>query len=70
MDHAHFLQAVERGGRPTTFKHYFNANLQKKRDERMCKSLDALAVSFKNDEDYIAVKALRQHSTVDKENEE
>ena len=34
MEHARFLLRVERGGRPSTFNHYFNANLQKKRRER------------------------------------
>jgi hypothetical protein len=68
MDHARFLLAIERGGKPSTFNHYFNANLQTKRNERMCKSLKALAVAFADDEEYIPVKALRQHSTVDKDN--
>ncbi|KAI1749732.1 interferon-induced GTP-binding protein Mx2 [Xylaria castorea] len=34
MDHARFLLNMERGGRPTTFNHYFSANLQKKRADR------------------------------------
>ncbi|KAL4982799.1 Dynamin central region-domain-containing protein [Aspergillus falconensis] len=38
-----------------------------KRSERMCKSLEALAVSL-SDGSYIPVKALRQRSTIDKDN--
>lgn len=35
----------------------------------MCKSVEALAVSFINDDNkYIAIEALRQHSTIDKDN--
>jgi hypothetical protein len=31
MDHAWFLLHIERGGQPSTFNHYFNAEVQKKR---------------------------------------
>ncbi|CAJ2505893.1 Uu.00g000230.m01.CDS01 [Anthostomella pinea] len=31
MDHARFLLRIERGGRPTTFNHYFSSVLQEKR---------------------------------------
>ncbi|KAL5000174.1 Dynamin central region-domain-containing protein [Aspergillus recurvatus] len=40
----------------------------KKRSERMCKSLEALAVSFSDGDRFIPVEALRQHSTTDKSN--
>ncbi|KAL3436880.1 P-loop containing nucleoside triphosphate hydrolase protein [Aspergillus tetrazonus] len=39
-----------------------------KRNERMCKSLEALAISSTDKEAYIPVKSLRQRSTVDKDN--
>jgi hypothetical protein len=35
---AKYLGAVERGGTPSTYNHYFNANLQKKRGERMAQT--------------------------------
>ncbi|KAL4745863.1 Dynamin central region-domain-containing protein [Aspergillus foveolatus] len=40
----------------------------KKRSERMCKSLETLAVSFTDGEGYVPVKALRQRFTTDKDN--
>lgn len=68
---------MERGIRPNTFNHYFNANLQKKRNDRLLTNLQSLSekVTFnsgKNSEysvDYIAVSKLKGHaSTVDKDN--
>lgn len=44
MDHTRFLLKIERGSRPITFNHYFNANLQKKRVERLYKPLKEKAV--------------------------
>jgi hypothetical protein len=68
MDHARFLLSIERGGKPTTYNHYFNAKLQKRRNERMCESLKCLAVSVGRSEDkYIPLQALNKHA-VDKEN--
>ncbi|OBT39085.1 hypothetical protein VE00_09922 [Pseudogymnoascus sp. WSF 3629] len=68
MSHARFLLAIERGGRPTTFNHYFNANLQKKRSERMSQSLKAMAVTFIDDEErYVPVSKINQYA-VDKDN--
>lgn len=42
MDHVRFLLSVERGGRPTTFNHYFNATLQKKRGAHLSEAIDKL----------------------------
>ncbi|KAL4924503.1 Dynamin central region-domain-containing protein [Aspergillus undulatus] len=42
----------------------------KKRNDRMCKSLEALAVSISGKKEYIPVEALRQHSTIDKDNKQ
>ncbi|KAK8087417.1 interferon-induced GTP-binding protein Mx2 [Apiospora phragmitis] len=46
MDHAHFLLGIERGGRPTTFNHYFNATLQQKRGDRMVEALESKVRHF------------------------
>ena len=37
MDHARFLLHIEREGRPCTYNHYLNAEIQKKRQGRMTK---------------------------------
>ncbi|ODA80261.1 hypothetical protein RJ55_03219 [Drechmeria coniospora] len=39
MDHTRFLLTIERGGRPTTFNHYFSANLQQRRVRRTLKPM-------------------------------
>lgn len=39
MDHTRFLLSIERGGRPSTFNHYFGDTLQKKRAERVYEPL-------------------------------
>jgi hypothetical protein len=68
MSHARFLLSIEGGGRPLTFNHYFNATLQQKRSERICQSLETLAVSFSNIvEKYVPVNKLHGHA-IDKEN--
>ncbi|KAJ0100709.1 hypothetical protein J7T55_008970 [Diaporthe amygdali] len=66
---------MERGIRPSTFNHYFNANLQKKRNDRLLKNLKSLSEkvtynSGKSSEysvDYIAVSKLKGHAA-DKDN--
>lgn len=35
MEHALFLLQIERSGRPSTYNHYFNSEVQKKRMERL-----------------------------------
>jgi hypothetical protein len=35
MDHARFLLDIEREGKPTTYNHYFSANLSRGRTQRM-----------------------------------
>ncbi|KAL0929556.1 interferon-induced GTP-binding protein Mx1 [Colletotrichum truncatum] len=70
MSHSRFLLDIERGGMPNTFNHYFNANLQKKRCERMTKTFSAMAVhSPWNDEKerYVPMSKVGQHA-VDKDN--
>ncbi|KAI3317641.1 interferon-induced GTP-binding protein Mx2 [Xylariaceae sp. AK1471] len=44
MNQARFLLATEREGGPTTLNHYFNANLQKKRAERVLKAFKTMSV--------------------------
>lgn len=77
MAHARFLLAMERDGRPTTFNHYFNANLQRKRNERLAESLKKIAVKFNDgyvdgdddgdDDLYIPLSQLSAHAS-DKDN--
>ena len=70
MKHARFLLAIERGGRPTTFNHYFNSNLQKKRSERVTKPLKTMAVSIPNYVgQYVSVANINQHA-VNKDNKQ
>lgn len=44
MGHARFLLTIEREGKPITYNHYFNANLQKGQAERLQQALSGLAV--------------------------
>jgi Dynamin GTPase effector domain len=70
MNHARFLLRIEREGRPVTYNHYFNANLQKKRNERMCQSLKSMGVPshpFDSNAKCIPLEALTKHA-IDKEN--
>ncbi|KAK8038425.1 interferon-induced GTP-binding protein Mx2 [Apiospora phragmitis] len=63
MDHARFLLAIERGGRPSTFNHYFNSNLQKQRSNRMCEALKTMAVCFTgNSNEYVPVSKISQYA--------
>lgn len=70
MAHARFLLAVERGGTPSTYNHYFNANLQKKRGERAAETYKDIAVSMEygdEDERYVPLSQIGRHAT-DKDN--
>ena len=73
MSHARFLLSIERGGRPSTFNHYFNDILQKKRGERLAASLEEASVVLADDGvnrqgRFISVEDLRR-SAVNKDNE-
>ncbi|KAF2740333.1 interferon-induced GTP-binding protein Mx2 [Polyplosphaeria fusca] len=46
MDHARFLLRTEREGIPSTYNHYFNAEVQKKRQARVNASLRSQAVEY------------------------
>ncbi|KAI0394840.1 interferon-induced GTP-binding protein Mx2 [Xylariaceae sp. FL0594] len=67
MDHARFLLNIERKGRPTTFNHYFNANVQKKRIDRVVKSLEGLSSEFDSENRYILLRDLKE-AAEDKDN--
>lgn len=68
MNHTHFLLTIERGGKPSTMNHYFNANLQKKRAERLARPLKRKAVAIHGYKgDYVPVEAIDK-CTVDKDN--
>jgi hypothetical protein len=67
MNQAHFLLLIERKSLPSTFNHYFNANLQEKRSERVRESLETLTVDIDGNS-YIPVEALRGKRAVDKDN--
>lgn len=75
MEHAYFLLEMERGIRPSTFNHYFNANLQKRRNDRLLKNLESLSepITYNSGKsgqysvDYIAVSKLKGHA-VNKDN--
>ncbi|KAH8707606.1 interferon-induced GTP-binding protein Mx2 [Phaeosphaeriaceae sp. PMI808] len=41
MEQAHFLLRIERQGRPSTYNHYFNAEVQKKRRDRIQQIIDS-----------------------------
>lgn len=70
MTHARFLLAVERGGTPSTYNHYFNANLQKKRGERMAQTFKQMALPSSNPDDNEKYVPLSQigRSAIDKDN--
>ncbi|KAK8133472.1 hypothetical protein PG984_005484 [Apiospora sp. TS-2023a] len=63
MDHAHFLLGIERGGRPTTFNHYFNATLQRKRGDRLVKALEGKVKGFlSNNEKCVALSDVKNYA--------
>ncbi|GKT52015.1 interferon-induced GTP-binding protein Mx1 [Colletotrichum spaethianum] len=70
MSHSRFLLDIERGGTPNTFNHYFNANLQKKRCERMTKTFNAMTIDSpwgEENERYVPMSKIGQHA-VNKDN--
>jgi hypothetical protein len=71
MNHTHFLLQVERNGRPSTYNHYFNSEVQKKRQDRMNAAVKGEAfVCTKTDKtvvNAISVMSLH-HLVVNKDN--
>ncbi|KAI0490353.1 interferon-induced GTP-binding protein Mx2 [Xylaria cf. heliscus] len=60
MKHARFLLKMELGGRPTTFNHYFNANLQKKRAGRFNTLVHSIS-THKNGVSSVLTSELERH---------
>ncbi|KAI1207487.1 interferon-induced GTP-binding protein Mx2 [Annulohypoxylon truncatum] len=50
MDHAHYLLATERRGRPSTFSHKFSENLEKRREQRILARNKTDAAGDENEE--------------------
>jgi hypothetical protein len=50
-DQAEFLLGIEINGRPSTYNHYFSANLQKARIERLKKAIKGVAINEWSDGD-------------------
>ena len=74
LKHASFLLSIEREGRPSTFNHYFNDILQKKRGERLAASLEKKAIDLAdfgitNKGRYVSVENLRSNA-INKDNEQ
>ena len=66
MSHARFFLAIERGGKPITFNHYFNSTLQKKRTDRLCKAYEGLAIHIDGSK-YVPLASMGQRA-VDMDN--
>ena len=46
MEHARFLLRIERNGMPSTYNHYFNSEVQKKRQDRVNDSLESYILTY------------------------
>jgi len=66
MKHARFLLDIERGGKPITYNHYFNANLQRGRTKRLQANIEKL--TGKREPDGFFVVDLLKRLTFDKSN--
>ncbi|KAK8861905.1 interferon-induced GTP-binding protein Mx1 [Apiospora arundinis] len=63
MDHSRFLLSVERGGRPTTFNHYFNDTLQQKRADRVGKALEEKAQICQGSKTkHVSIEDIKMHT--------
>ncbi|PKS11166.1 hypothetical protein jhhlp_002927 [Lomentospora prolificans] len=63
MAHARFLLDIERGGMPTTFNHYFNALLQKKRSDRVHEYVEKYSTTIHYDnKKYVLLNDIKQHA--------
>lgn len=64
MRHARFLLDVERNGRPSTFNHYFNSNVQKQRSDEITKLMAPYQSTFPgSSEPYVALSKLNRAVT-------
>jgi hypothetical protein len=68
IEHTRFLLHIECDGRPSTFNHYFNSEVQKRRLDRINAIISKEAVTpYTDDEPYISTANLRS-LVVDKDN--
>jgi septum formation topological specificity factor MinE len=67
MDQARFLLRVERQGRPSTYNHYFNSEVQGKRQHRLKKLTEAASYTTAKGTELITVASVRD-MVVNKEN--
>lgn len=70
MGHARFLLEIEREGKPITFNHYFNAELQKGQNSRLQQSLVALAIDQPNGGKVVNLEAIMSGLSMNKSNPE
>ncbi|KNG45924.1 interferon-induced gtp-binding protein mx2, partial [Stemphylium lycopersici] len=67
MEQARFLLRVERQGRPSTYNHYFNSEVQGKRQDRLKKLAEAASYTNSKGTELITVSSIRA-LVVNKEN--
>ncbi|KAF2788844.1 hypothetical protein K505DRAFT_285390 [Melanomma pulvis-pyrius CBS 109.77] len=67
MEQARFLLRIERQGRPSTYNHYFNSEVQKKRQYRMEKIIEAESYADSQSENLVPVSSL-YNGVINKEN--
>lgn len=67
MEHARFLLRIERQGRPSTYNHYFNSEVQKKRQDRLKKLTEAASYTTSKGLELVTVASI-QNMVVDREN--
>jgi hypothetical protein len=67
MEQARFLLRIEQQGRPCTYNHYFNSEVQKKRQDRMKKLAEAASYTNSKGVEHITVARV-QNIVANKEN--
>jgi hypothetical protein len=67
MKQARFLLRIEQQGRPCTYNHYFNSEVQKKRQDRIRKLTEAATVTTTKGGEYVTVANV-QNIVVNKQN--
>jgi hypothetical protein len=63
MDQARFLLRIEQQGRPCTYNHYFNSEVQKKRQDRMKKLTEAASYTNNKGVERITVASVQNMVT-------
>jgi hypothetical protein len=67
MEQARFLLRIERQGRPSTYNHYFNSEVQKKRQDRIKKMAEAVSYTTSKGAELLHVTSFH-NMVVNKEN--